>query len=81
MIDATGEVGEGAGPRAGREDTKGEGGCGCGSVSRDLGVSCGSNEVDTTGTVGAVGTRGSRRVFDAFGRRPASGCATGSTSG
>jgi len=74
MIDPTGEVGQGAGPpaRAGREETKCEGGCGCGSVSRDLGV-CGSTEADTTGTIGTVGTRGSRRVFDAFGTRPASG--------
>ena len=63
MIDPTGE---GPGSRAGREETKREGGCGCGSVSRDLDVSCGSTEVDTTGTVGTVGTHGSRRVFDAL---------------
>jgi len=62
----TGEAGQGAGPRAGREETKCKDRCGCGSVSRDLGVSCGSTEVDTSGTVGTVGTRGSRRVFDAI---------------
>jgi len=57
MIDPTGEVGQGAGPRAGREETKCEGGSGCGSVSRDLGVSRGSTEVDTTVIVGTVGAR------------------------
>ena len=57
MIDPTGEVGQGAGPRAGREETKCEGGCGCGSVIRDLGVPCGSTEVDTTVIVGTVGAR------------------------
>jgi len=80
MIDPTGEARQGAGSRAGREDTKCEGGCVGVSVSRDVGVSRGSTEVDTTGTVGTVGTRGSGRVFDAFRTCPASGCATGLTS-
>jgi len=55
MIDPTGEVGQGAGPRAGREETKCEGGCG--SVSRELGVSgCGRIR---RGTIGfACGSRG-----------------------